>query len=67
MPNEKSNIACSLFSSACYLRMHETRGTVTMMTLCDVIRFCDSFELRPGLVSTREILDAYKTVSVGIL
>ncbi|CAM9810177.1 unnamed protein product [Ectocarpus sp. 6 AP-2014] len=38
------------------------RGTVTTMTLCDVIRFCDSFELRPGLVSTREILDAYKTI-----
>ncbi|CAM9228445.1 unnamed protein product [Ectocarpus sp. 12 AP-2014] len=39
------------------------RGTVTMMTLCDVIRFCDSFELRPGLVSTREILNAYKTIA----
>ncbi|CAM9151288.1 unnamed protein product [Ectocarpus sp. 12 AP-2014] len=44
------------------------RGTVKMMTLCDVIRFCDSFELRPGLVSTREILDAYKTIAFpGVL
>ncbi|CBN74420.1 hypothetical protein Esi_0020_0141 [Ectocarpus siliculosus] len=44
------------------------RGTVTTMTLCDVIRFCDSFELRPGLVSTREILDAYKTIAFpGVL
>ena len=32
------------------------------MTLTDVLRFCDTFELRPGLVSTREIVDAYKEV-----
>lgn len=32
------------------------------MTLPDVLRFCDAFELRPGLVSTREIVDAFKEV-----
>lgn len=32
------------------------------MTLPDILRFCDAFELRPGLVSTREIVDAYKEV-----
>lgn len=33
------------------------------MALPDLLRFCDSFELRQGLVTTREILDAYKEVS----
>eukprot|EP00903_Cladosiphon_okamuranus_P010271 g9725.t1 len=38
-----------------------TRGAI--MALPDVLRFCDAFELRPGLVSTREIVDAYKKVA----
>ena len=37
------------------------------MTLPDILRFCDAFELRPGLVSTREIVDAYKEVRTMIL
>ena len=36
------------------------------MTLPDVLRFCDAFELRPGIVSTREIVDAYKEVRSSI-
>lgn len=32
------------------------------MALPDVLRFCDAFELRPGLVSTREIVDGFKEV-----
>lgn len=28
----------------------------------DVLRFCDAFELRPALLSTREVLDAFKEV-----
>lgn len=32
------------------------------MFLPDILRLCDAFELRPGLVSTREIIDAYKKV-----
>lgn len=32
------------------------------MVLPDVLQFCDAFELRPGLVSTREVLDAFKEV-----
>lgn len=34
----------------------------TTMTLSDILRFCDAFEIRPGLVSTREVLDAFKEV-----
>lgn len=32
------------------------------IALPDLLRFCDSFELRRGLVTTREILNAYKEV-----
>ena len=32
------------------------------MALPDVLGFCDAFELRPGLVSTREIVDGFKEV-----
>ncbi|CAM9206655.1 unnamed protein product, partial [Ectocarpus sp. 13 AM-2016] len=58
----------AMFSKFARQSTGRERGTMTMMTLCDVIRFCDSFELRPGLVSTREILDAYKTIAFpGVL
>lgn len=34
------------------------------MALPDVLRFCDAFELRPSLVSTREILDVFTSVAL---
>lgn len=34
------------------------------MALPDILRFCDVFELRPSLVSTREILDVFTSVAL---
>ncbi|CAM9350548.1 unnamed protein product, partial [Hapterophycus canaliculatus] len=41
----------------------KNREPAMTMTLSGILRFCDAFELRPGLVSTREILDAFKEVA----
>lgn len=55
--------------SLSYTTAHDSPQTTIVqrrkaMALPDILRFCDVFELRPSLVSTREILDVFTSIAL---